>query len=379
MRTAEIITIVDYGNYGNRLQNYAMNKILQDMGYATGTLKIIVKENRWKSTNKRMLRLIKRFLPFTIYKLIHKYYQIISIDTNYKIAKQRFNKFVNFTNEYISNTQVLYVKENKDVNRILKNKDVSLYVAGSDQIWNPDFAGDDFYFLTFAPCEKRIAIAASFGCNDLPENVCNRYIPLLKEMKFISMREKCGADLVRKMTGKTCEMIVDPTMLISKKEWNKIIKMPEIQVPPKYIVTYFLGESPKIDYEIIWNDCEIINLNDVKYLDYFVLDPAEFLYVLKNACLVLTDSFHGTVFSILFERQFYVFRRNDARYGDLYSRISSLLEIFGLQNREISVDDLNEELTGISDEKWEQVRKILEEKRNADIEKLSRVLDSNFG
>src|SRR5699024_4424214 len=135
-------------------------------------------------------------------------------------------------------------------NFILKNNetpheklgDFDFFIVGSDQVWNPhNLHGTSFYFLDFAPKEKRISYSASFGIDSIPEKYEKLYIEKLSEMSHISVREHAGANIVKKLTGTDAPVLVDPTMLLTKDEWLSLSKRASNRPKSPYMLTYFLG------------------------------------------------------------------------------------------------------------------------------------------
>ena len=157
-------------------------------------------------------------------------------------------------------------------------------------------------------------------------------------MNNISVREDRGKEIVEELTGRTdVEVLIDPTMLLTAEEWDRVSKKPEhIRMPKKYILNYFLGElseNKKNEIERIAkeNNCEVINILDEKD-PFFTSGPSEFLYLEKNAFLICTDSFHSCVFAIIYNRPFIVFKRDDNTVS-MNSRLETLLSKFNLQER----------------------------------------------
>ena len=194
----------------------------------------------------------------------------------------------------------------------------------------------DIDFLTFAESEKRNSFSASFGISDI-EKWRDYYIDRLKGLNKISVREERGKEIVEELTGrKDVKVLVDPTMLLTDKEWDMVLRKPKQLKNDKYILNYFLGnlsEERKKEIERIAkeNNCEIINILD-KNSPFYQTGPSEFLYLEKNAFLICTDSFHSSVFAILYNRPFIVFDREDANVK-MNSRLDTLLKKFKLENR----------------------------------------------
>ena len=338
MKRVGIITINDNNNYGNRLQNYAVQEVLKKKNVRVET--IINQKNCKKIYIKEHIKLL---LPLKKFNRIRNFY--------------RFNKLINFSNVFL-------VDNNKDGKKI--NLMYDTFFVGSDQVWNPNFKRlSDIDFLTFADKEKRNSFSASFGISTLSlydEERCKKY---LKEFKNVSVREDKGKELVETLTGRNdIEILVDPTMLLSKDEWDIIIKKPkQMKEEKKYILNYFLGDIPKdrkLEIERIAKEynCEIINILDPKD-QYYSSGPSEFIYLEKNAFLVCTDSFHSSVFAFLYNVPFIVFNRED-KLASMNSRLETLLLKFNLKNRtfndkNITYDNLNQDYT--------ESYKILEEER----------------
>ena len=297
---AEIITIYSI-NYGNRLQNYALQEALKKIGVDVVTNRV---------DNDITKRKIK---------------EIVKAIRNKRVS-DRFSHFD------IKNIKFRYSKKCVD------SDVVDYYIAGSDQIWNPNFSfNSDREFLTFASSEKKIAYAASIGVSELSEEQEKRFKNNLSDFHVISVREKDAADLIFSITGKRPEVVLDPTMLLTKKEWEKVSRQSKLKVGKPFIAKYFLGIRNKeveerIESYASENGCEIIDItaNNCPY----VIGPAEFVYLLQNSKMNFVDSYHGTVFSILFNKPFYTFARpNEKGYGNMNSRFDTIFSLFPIVDR----------------------------------------------
>lgn len=218
------------------------------------------------------------------------------------------------------------------------NEKYDIFVAGSDQIWNPNFSFvGDLEYLTFASKEKRFAYAASFGVDILSSDSKECCAKMLNDMNLISVREKSGAAIVEELTNKKVQVVVDPTMLLKKEEWEKVEKAPNInKINGKYILLYFLGGTSVAVKDILKNigeNCEVINIMDQDSNgNELPVGPAEFVWLIHHAECVITDSFHGSVFSILMHTPFInVERELNKADGDMNTRLESLLEMFSLE------------------------------------------------
>ena len=353
-----IITKVDNNNYGNRLQNYACQEVLRKNNLEVETLKNIAQLNNDQDTKlKNMLKRIKHIL----------------IKPLLKLSDKRYMKFKEF------NKNIKFSKKIYDYRHQPKEKEYDAIFVGSDQVWNPNFDMPDLYFATFCSKKKRNSFSASFGIDKISENKKEYFRKRLKNFSNISVREDSGKKIVEELTGRNdVEVLVDPTMLLTAEEWDKVSRKPK-QLgglkKEKYILNYFLGELSKerkteIDRIAKENNCDVINILDKDSL-FYCTGPSEFLYLEKHAFLICTDSFHSCVFAVLYNRPFIIFNRED-KSENMNSRIETLINKFNLKNRkyngkEITKDNLNYDYT--------EAYKILEKERKKSIRFLRQALD----
>lgn len=309
MKEVGVITLYGDKNYGNKFQNYAVYSLIRKMGYNP--------INYIDSTDIGVSKSIRIKVDIAMI-----------LDGNINELKRRllFRKF-----------HRLYIKNNA----IVRSKDwVNIYklLCGSDQIWNPYFAAKETYFGNFVDDEKKVAISASFGVEKIPDEKYNFFKDSINSFDKISVREETAADLVESMVGVRPEVLIDPTLMIDKKEWTSLSKKPKFYIKKKYILTYFLGNVSEeirkyIDKIAKINDFEIINLENNSKNDYwYKTGPSEFLWLLNNSELICTDSFHGTAFSIIFHKPFVVFDRIDEKES-MGSRLKTILTKFDLEQR----------------------------------------------
>lgn len=340
MKKIGIITLNGNTNFGNRLQNYALQEIVKKIDNNIEVSSIWVKENSFvrfvKDSIKHILKRIKK--------------------NENKNTTRRYKNFKKFTD---NNIKVYYVKKNKlnNLDSIFDN-----YIVGSDQVWNQtELKKNELCLCSFSQKENIISYAASFGTSKISTECIDILKKEISKFKYISVREKSGMDIILKYTEKKDVIVtVDPTMLLTKQEWEKIEKMPEVKLPKKYILNYFLGnisEKAKEEINRIANeyDCEIINILDITD-KYYVSGPSEFLTLIKNAFLICTDSFHSCVFSIIYNKPFVVFERLGSK-ENMNSRIETLLETFDFKERMFK-DTINNKLLECD---YEKANKILEE------------------
>lgn len=304
-----IVTIVDNNNFGNRLQNYAVQEFMKKLGVQTYTLK----NEPYSNTKEHfMLRQIKNITNNDTYSKCYER----------KKAFLDFNRNIQFSKWRITP----YSKTNK----------YDYIVAGSDQIWNPYINRlRDVDLLTFVEGEKRIALSASFGVENIPENICKKVSKELKLFKAISVREDRAKQIISEIAERTdTEVLVDPTLLLSMEEWEKVETRPENFGDERYVLLYFLGGISDARRDNIGkfardNDCKIINMLDEND-EMYKVGPGEFIYLINHAFFICTDSFHASVFSVIYNRPFRVFER-EGNAVKMNSRIETLIRILNLK------------------------------------------------
>lgn len=354
MKKVGVITLSGHYNYGNKLQNYALCKYIKKLNYEPETIWI-------NSINDGNF--------FTSFLRYIKHNLLIKKDYRYKI----FKKF-NDENIPISNIKIYFFTNLKKIN----NK-YNYFITGSDQVWNAEMTNNfDVYFLKHFDYEKNSSYAASFAVDNIEKNLKSKYKDGLKSIKNISVREDRGKEIVEELTGrKDAEVLVDPTMLLTAKEWDKVSKKPTMLQTERYILNYFLGEislerKKEIERIAKENNCEIINILD-KNSPFYKCGPSEFLYLEKNAFLICTDSFHSSVFAILYNRPFVIFDREQKKLTSMNSRLETLINKFKLKDRKFEGKITEKNLK----HNYAEAYKILEEERKKSESFLKKALEIN--
>ena len=330
-----------YGyNFGSSLQACAIRLMLENLGHDVAVLNYdeFSQHVLWK-VKPKLRSLIVPFLSICG-KLGLKNHHVLSAITE-KSQRERFLEF-----------DRLYIKPNKDVlhNRRTLSKAVKGYdacICGSDQIWNPN-SFDTHYYLDFCSKDeiRKISYAASFGIPMISDKV-GRISSFLNDFSFISVREMEGKQIVENISGRRdCSVVLDPTIMVSANEWRQLKSKSRVDLPDKYVVCYFLGNTyiphKWIETVAARLNCPIVNLttfrtrNEICGAQLDTLGPLDFLSVIDNATCVLTDSFHATVFSILFEKEFFSFNKhkNESAVNE-NSRLYTLLEKLQLGDRHV--------------------------------------------
>lgn len=321
-----IITIVDLTNYGNRLQNYAVKEIIRQKRYSVQTIDIVKCANA-DYVKGVVCQWIKE-IPF-MEMIVQK------IKAKKSLEKRRYVNFLEFTRKNIS-TKTLLVRNDEDIKK--KSHKYDFFVIGSDQIWNPLFKhAKSSDFVAFADPHQKVCFSPSFGISEIPKEYTANIAEWLSKIPHISVREKAGAEIVKRLTGKTAEVLIDPTMMLDADDWRKVAKKPLVDMEKKYMLSYFLGKRTEEQKNRIEELKEKYGLEEYLLLDksnpdLYAAGPGEFISLIEHADLVCTDSFHACVFSILFKRPFLVFQRNGNGSG-MGSRLDNLLEKFHLETR----------------------------------------------
>lgn len=306
-----IVTITNDGyNFGNRLQNYALQTILERMGYDVETLNRPIRGNQrlwWK--RKKMV--LHYFLPYRR-KIVHLK------AGNFYFWNRRYIKWSN----RVATDDILP----------LLGKQYDYLIAGSDQIWNPKFIwGEDPYmFLQFAKPEQRIAYSPSIGLDEIPQVNITQYEDWWRDWNALSCREYTGANIISRVINKKVPTLIDPTLLLSSEDWCRLTK--GIKTPKKYIFVYMLGEitgeyKEYIDKLAHENQCEVVDvMNDIRYAGG---NPSVFVALIQNAERVIADSYHAMVFAMLFHLPFTFIDR--VGWGmNMNSRVETLMRIFDI-------------------------------------------------
>lgn len=347
-----IVTINGNENYGNVLQNYAVQEVLREFGTEPETIINVTSCGHYITDEKSVRKITPAYIKKYIFNQLNYKYNIKNTNQGiwrvlrfYKSnmekieheKQRREEAFIGFKEKYIlESSYILDINSPWTIDQV---NEYSYYISGSDQVWNPTYPStSSINFLQFAPEKKRIALSPSFGINNIPRELQGQYAQWLEKIPYLSVREEQGKRIIKELCGREAKVLCDPTMAISREKWTLIEEKPSFLGNKKYILTYFLGDkNRKYDSfirEISRNyDLEIINLFDVMDIRAYATSPQEFIYLIHHAKLVCTDSFHGAVFSIIMNSNFITFPRIESG-NSMESRIQTLLSTFQLQQRD---------------------------------------------
>lgn len=361
MKKIGIITFHNSYNCGSMLESYAIQKKISDI--KKNKVEIINFSNdgqhevyaEWYKNNS-LKNIIKNILIFPARKRI----------------KNNNHMYEKFKNEYFNLT-----KSYSSINE-LSDEEYDYVVSGSDQIWNITIEdGDDAYFLPWVKKAKKIAYAPSFGAKRIKDftDDYKKYCDYINDYDFLSVRESNGQKWIKEMTGKKVPILLDPTLLLKREDYDKLVDN-NISTPKKYIFFYSPGFDKKI-CEYVKKISEKYNLKVITWStkSYYIKrvkrfgfelaeyeNPSSYLYYIKNAELVLTTSFHGTIFSTIYNKKFITIK-NGGMYGD-DDRVITLLNQLEMMDRLIP---------HIFDENFDYMKDIDYSKYNENVNKLSKI------
>ena len=323
MKKIGIITIQG-DNYGATLQAVALNKIINSMGYSVENLNYndLSRIRRGLSTPQRIRNILWNVLKSFI------------------TGNARNNAFNTFRKRHL----ILSLKSWTSQDSLKKNPpEYDLYISGSDQIWNPDVINGDYnYLLDFVPPGKvKASYASSFGKNSIPKQHTEIYRRLLSNYQYLSVREASGKELIRQLTGKDAQVVLDPTLLLGSSQWEKMAS--NVKEKEKYILCYYMPGDKVVNKAIRKasltlakrTDLHIVNLGLKEYfglvpwLDCRIkAGPDDFIRLFLDAEYIVTNSFHGAAFAVNFGKRLFVPVNGRIAEGEaLHTRLTEFLKM----------------------------------------------------
>lgn len=329
MKKIGIITFHNSYNCGSMLESYAMQTVLQKMNMKTEIIDF---------SSDGQKKLYSSWFENNTFKNIIK--NIILIPKHKKIVFNN-NKYEEFKNKYF------ILSKEYHTNDLICEEKYGVVVAGSDQIWNITIKdADDAYFLNWVKKARKVAYAPSFGAKNILtySKEPQKYVNLIKDFDAISIREENGKKWIKSLVNQEVEVLLDPTLLLDRRDYDEIMAK-DIDIREDYIFFY----SPSFDHEICRYVQKIAEKYHFKVITWsakryyvkrinrydFILpkyeNPSMYLYLIKNAKLVMTTSYHGTIFSTIYRKNF-VTIKNGEMYGD-DDRVLTLLSQLGMMDR----------------------------------------------
>lgn len=350
-----IVTMLGNSNYGNLLQNLAVQTVIENLGYEACTLNnntsycgVVNSGKRNKFTYSYLKNYVRSYMFNKCGCKNDRDYKINNVLPMIRNSS-KFSEVFAEREELLSLFRDEHIKYNPnpvDSKEFSETSDEYLaFVCGSDVVWHPRYHKDKTAdFLGFAPQYKRIAFAPSFGVSEIVDlERRNDYFNWLMGINYLSVRDESGYELVKDITGQEAIVLMDPTLCVSADKWREYVRVPVNKPSDNYSLCYFLGNMTKEYQEYIEKTSEgkeIIYICDAQDITHYATSVEELLWLIDNADMMFTDSFHGIVFSILFHTNFVSFERVEKGLN-IYTRIESLLKMTGLDQCKFGNDIKN--------------------------------------
>lgn len=344
MKTSTI-TWTSYNNYGTVLQAYSLQQYLYSLGCENVIISdsFLVQSKQKKKVSKNYFVLVINIIRnhFPHFLIITKKFLSVVLDLAYDIflrgkEKRKDKSFAKFKKKFLNITYKYSFDNLQDI-----SKDFDVTICGSDQIWSVyDGLFDEFYYLKFAN-NKKISYATSMGCQVIPNEKQERIVACLSDFDSISVREISLMENLEILLKKKIDFVCDPTLLLDRDSWVSFSKVKRSH-RKKYVLCYFLDDNPwyqdavkkyrKKDLDVLLIPCTN-KQSAYKYAIKKEVRPQEFISLINNAELVLTDSYHGLLFSLNLKKQFLYFLRFDDNHPlNQNSRIYSILDYLQIKN-----------------------------------------------
>lgn len=364
-----IVTFHNAHNYGAALQVYALTNMLKK----NGKYDVNIIDYR-KSNIENNYKIIRFYGKNPIKSLKRLIGDFIYLNKNYK----RYRNFEKFKKEKLTLSNKVYWNNDK----IDVKSDV--LITGSDQVWNIQIVGElsDVFTLNFGDEKvKRISYAASVGDKNNIINNPQVYKEKLSKLDYISVREEDAKNELTKIIDKDIQVVLDPTLLLSQDDWNKEIKNCTNNINEKYILAYMVEQDK--EYVKIVN--ELSKRTGLKVVHFgkrnpgyinvlksvYTEGPLEFMNYIKNAEFVVATSFHATVFSIIFNKKFFIIPHKKTG-----ARVTNLLDKLEIKNRNIKTLEEFKKLDYNMETNWNKVNKKLEEEKIKSINWLEKAINT---
>lgn len=394
MRRAGIVTLYHGNtNYGGLLQAYALNRTVRQMGYSCLTIdyrpsSMSVREKFTRKIQREGAgAAVKTAVSLSAQILRKKIIRILTPASTKKM-KMREERMAEFRRNAIPHTGETY-----DSRTIAQTAELfDLFLCGSDQIWNMGCAGsfDPVYWLDFVPeGKKRASYGASMPLPEIPASEREEIRRRVRALDAVSVRENQGKRLLEPLLGEEIPVVLDPVLLVERAHFEQMGKR-RVEMQP-YVFAYFLGDSREArasaqewaarrNMKLVSMPCLLSEYRscDRKFGDVQIWDagPEEFLSLIRHSEYVITDSFHAAVFSAVFGREFWVFRRGqDGDKRSMNTRMEHLMELFQTEERLIPPSRLEESSRRAGKIDYRRVNRRLEAERKKSLEYLRRILE----
>ena len=338
MKKVAVVNRTNLKNYGSVLQVYALCNAVEKLGYHAEV--VWQSGNMSKNFDIRPNKILKIGLKLLRHpSLLWSAYKTVCNVKAVVIDEEKARMFDDFVAKNF--VQSIYAPD--EIEKVAASDKYCKFICGSDQIWvTTTLYPDPMMYLRFAPKEKRVAYAPSLGRNFIPgynRRILRKYI---NDVPCLSVREDEGYRLIKELTDREAIVVADPTLLMRSNEWDSL--KTNVELPGKYVLCYFLDEpSDNVKAGICKfakeKNLDIVVLGKLSELDYTdkrihrpIAGPCEFLSIISTAQMVITDSYHGMLFSINYNKKFWSVERAYSQY-DQSSRQLTVLSRLGLEDR----------------------------------------------
>lgn len=384
MKKIGLVLAYKSSNYGAQLQAYATQVMVESMGHETEII------DYFPQIGDRHIvynpGLIQYFYHHFRYKQLRKRYR----ESNDLVFKDEKEKRVAIYKNFIKRRlhSIVVVKGFKELANC--GKDYDAVLIGSDQKWTPGFSFGNVNTLRFVPNNvRRISYATSLGVSEYPKYCWASARKVWKKIDYLSVREQQGADIIKQVCGPDTpvQVVVDPTYLMTKAQWEELIPV-EKKSEQKYVFCYFLGnddyckrkarefaDRKKLKLVSVLSTESYSDI-DQSFADELVREntPEDFINWIRGAEYVFTDSFHGAAFSVINEKQFFIFYRKRAEATSRNSRIDNILDKWGLKDRLVLPGAQDVDLSSLKDIEYERVNTLVGEEREKSLAFLKEAL-----
>ena len=320
-----------YNNYGSRLQAFALYKMVSIIGYKARFV-------NYRNAKVGLLPPFKRYVLNVILALPRAVCNFFLNSIDYASLK--------FERKYLPQTKL--VTDEPSLKAIARSFDT--LICGSDQIWAPNVY-NPIYMLDFVPDNiNKVSYAASIGLESIPDEIVEDYKKYIRRINYVSVREDKGKEILKNQCGIESTVVLDPTLLLPKKEWDKLKISSTIK--EKYIFCYFLKKDhhykDMVKEFAQRNGYTIYGISDnsedslwMCTFDFRTIGPQEFIGLIEGAQCVFTDSYHGTIFSMIYHKSFLLFERFSNKDTICQnSRIEQLNNYFGIDKNIVKGDSI---------------------------------------
>lgn len=334
-------------NYGSLLQCYATQKIFEEISYECEFIEVdldVINASRILNSIKYRFRRVIKYIKYSSYREEFK-----ELDSEY--SSKGGSSLSVISREKMAKFKENYICIHKIPINLLKkighSNEYTIFISGSDQIWSAsNYNINDNFFLRFAAKDKRVAFAPSFGSERMPIYNQDKFKKYISEYNLISCREKSGSEIIFNLTGRKADVVCDPVFQLSREYWEGFADKSKLSIKEKYIFAFFIDQPSQLAKETIMNAQDELGYNlkmlaykyemsNISY-DFIDGDAIDFLKLIKNAELVITDSFHVTAFSLILHTNFLTVERNYKHSFNQSVRITNLLDDCGYSSRYIN-------------------------------------------